>query len=64
MHLRQCMRFKFQVRLKSPLRQGLPEPEVYGDLVYKLKKIVGSIIFQPSSLKQFPIIKRLAITLM
>ena len=25
---------KFQVRLKSPLRQGLSEPEFYGDLVY------------------------------
>ena len=25
--------------------QGLSEPEFYGDLVYKLKKIVGSNIF-------------------
>ena len=33
---------KFQVRLKSLLHQGLSEPESYGDLVYKLKKIVGS----------------------
>ena len=33
---------KFQVRLKSLLRQGLSEPDFYGDLVYKLKKIVGS----------------------
>ena len=33
---------KFQIRLKSLLRQGLSEPEFYGDLVYKLKKIVGS----------------------
>ena len=24
------------------MRQGLSEPEFYGDLVYKLKKIVGS----------------------
>ena len=28
---------KFQVGLKSLLRQGLSEPEFYGDLVYKLK---------------------------
>ena len=28
--------------LKYLLRQGLSEPEFYGDLVYKLKKIVGS----------------------
>ena len=33
---------KFQVGLKSVLRQGLSEPEFYSDLVYKLKKIVGS----------------------
>ena len=33
---------KFQVGLKSLLRQGLSEPNFYGDLVYKLKKIVGS----------------------
>ena len=33
---------EFQVGLKSLLRQGLSEPEFYGDLVYKLKKIVGS----------------------
>ena len=33
---------KFQVGLKSLLHQGLSEPEFYGDLVCKLKKIVGS----------------------
>ena len=33
---------KFQVGLKSLLRPPLLEPEFYGDLVYKLKKIVGS----------------------
>ena len=33
---------KFQIGYKSLLRQGLLEPEFYGDLVYKLKKIVGS----------------------
>ena len=32
---------KFQIGLQSLLRQGLSEPEFYGDLVYKLKKIVG-----------------------
>ena len=34
--------YKFHVGLKSLLRQGLSEPEFYGDLVYKWKKIVGS----------------------
>ena len=32
---------KFRVGLKTLLRQGLSEPNFYGDLVYKLKKIVG-----------------------
>ena len=42
---------KFQVGLKSLLRQGLLEPEFYGDLVYKLKKIVGSNIFSAQFIK-------------
>ena len=37
---------KFNVGLKSLLKQGLSEPEFYGDLVYKFRKIVG--------LKDFP----------
>ena len=53
----------FQVGLKSLFRQGRSEPELYGDLVYKLKTIVSSNNFQRSSLKSFPIIKRLDITL-
>ena len=42
---------KFKIELKFLLRQGLLDPEFYGDLVYKLKKIVGSNNFQRSSLK-------------
>ena len=34
---------KFNVGLKTLLHQGLSEPEFYGDLVYKFKKIVGRI---------------------
>ena len=33
---------KFHVELKSLLCHGLSEPEFYSDLVYKLKKIIGS----------------------
>ena len=33
---------KFLVGLNSLLRQGLSIPDFYGDLVYKLKQIVGS----------------------
>ena len=39
----------FQAGLKSLLCQGLLEPEFYGDLVYRLKKIVSSNNFQRSS---------------
>ena len=42
---------KFQVRLKSLLRQGLSEPDFYGDLGYKLKKIVGSKNFSAQFIK-------------
>ena len=42
---------KFQVGLKSLLRQGLSEPEFYGDLVYKLKKIVGPYNFSAQFVK-------------
>ena len=39
---------KFNVGLKSLLHQGLSEPEFYGDLVYKFKKIIGRTDFQIS----------------
>ena len=42
---------KFQVGLKSLLRQGLSEPDFYGDLVYKLKKIVGPNNFSAQFIK-------------
>ena len=29
--------------MQTPKGQGLSEPEFYGDLVYKIKKIMGSI---------------------
>ena len=36
---------KFKVGLKSLLQQGLSEPEFYGDLVYKVRKIVSMADF-------------------
>ena len=42
---------KFQIGLKSLLRQGLSEPEFHGDLVYKLKKSVGSNNFSAQFIK-------------
>ena len=44
---------KFQVGLKSLLRQLLLEPEFYGDLMYKLKKIVDSNKFSAQFIKIF-----------
>ena len=41
----------FQIGLKSLLHQGLSEPDFYGDLVYKLKKIVGSNNFSAQFIK-------------
>ena len=32
---------KFDVGIKTLLGEGLSEPEVYGDLVYKFKKLIG-----------------------
>ena len=32
---------KYNVGLKTLLLQGLLEPEFYGDLVYKFRKIIG-----------------------
>ena len=43
--------FIFKHILKEHLRQGLSEPEFYGDLVYKLKKIVSSNNFSAHFLK-------------
>ena len=42
---------KLKVGLKSLLRQGLSESDFYGDLVYKLKKIVGSNNFSAQFIK-------------
>ena len=36
---------KYIVGLKTLLLQGLSEPEFYGDLVYKFRRIIGKIIF-------------------
>ena len=45
-------RYDAKIRLRlSLLRQGLSEPDFYGDLVYKLKKIVGSDYFSAQFIK-------------
>ena len=42
---------KFNVGLKTLLREGLSEPEFYGYLVYKFKKLTGRNDFLFSSEK-------------
>ena len=37
-----CLISKYNVWLKTLLSEGLSEPEFYGDLVYKFKKLIGS----------------------
>ena len=49
----------FNIGLKSLLHQGLSEPEFYGDLVYKLKEIVGSNIFSAHFIKMINYHKKL-----
>ena len=34
---------KYNVGLKTFLSEGLSEPEFHGDLVYKFKKLIGSV---------------------
>ena len=42
---------KFQIGLKSLLDEGLSEHKFYGDVVYKLKKIVGTNNFSAQFIK-------------
>ena len=36
---------KYSVSLKTLLQQSISEPEIYGDLVYRFRKIVGKSYF-------------------
>ena len=55
---------KFNVGLKSLLHQGLSEPEIYGDKVYKFKKIRGMTDFSDQFRKKKCVTNVLAIILM
>ena len=50
---------KFKVGLKSLLQQGLSEPDFYGVLVYKLRKIVTRADFSDQFRKVFMRYKRI-----
>ena len=55
---------KLHFGLKSLLRQELSEPEICGDLMYKLKKIVGSNNVSAQFTKMISRIIRLDLTFM
>ena len=50
---------KFNVGVKLFLHQGLSEPEFYGDLIYKFKKIVGRADFSDQLKKNIVRYKRI-----
>ena len=45
--------------MKSLLRKEVSEPEFYGDIVYKLKKIVGSNNFSAQFIKIISLYKKI-----
>ena len=50
---------KYSVSLKTLLQQGISEPELYGDLVYRFRKIVGKSNFSEQFRKQINRYKRI-----
>ena len=69
---RRCMKFyrrhialleKYSVSLKTLLQQGILEPEFYGDLVYRFRKIVGKSNFSEQFRKLINRYKRIGYSL-
>ena len=54
---------KYSVNLKTLLQQGISEPEFYGDLVYKFRKIVGKSNFSEHFRKLINRYKRIGYSL-
>ena len=54
---------KYSVSLKTLLQQGISEPEFYGDLVYRFKKIVGKSNFSEQFRKLINRYKRIGYSL-
>ena len=54
---------KYHVSLKKLLKQGISNPEFYGDLVYKFKKIIGSPNFSDLFIRIVNRFKRAGYTL-
>ena len=54
---------KYSVSLKTLLQQGISEPEFYGDLVYRFRKIVGKSNFSEQFRKLIDRFKRIGYSL-
>ena len=54
---------KYSVSLKNILQQGMSEPEFYGDLVYRFRKIVGKFNFSEQFRKLINLYKRICYSL-
>ena len=54
---------KYSVTLKSLLQQGISDPEFYGDLVYRFRKIVGKSNFSEQFRKLINRYKRIGCSL-
>ena len=52
---------KYNVSLRKLLQQGISEPEFYGDLVYRIRKIVGKYNFSEQFRKRINRYKRVDI---
>ena len=50
---------KYSVSLKTLLQQGISEPEFYGDVVYRFRKIVGKSNFSEQFIKLINRYKRI-----
>ena len=50
---------KYNVSLRKLLQQGISEPEFYGDLVYRIRKIVGKSNFAEQFRKLINLFKRI-----
>ena len=48
---------KYSVSLKTLLQQGISEPEFYGNLVYRFRKIVENLTFRSNSENLLTVIK-------
>ena len=59
----QCLGRNYNVGLKTLLQQGISEPEFYGDLEYRFRKIVGKSNFSEQFRKLINRYKRISYSL-